>query len=132
MNLCDALEAAGNTGPVTKMIRLTRSLNAWGRPEFGDILKQEIEQLDASALPLQQGLARSSYVTDRPFQAMIIAVREEAGLIRVKAGIFYTGIIAGCSCADDPTPIDELNEYCVVQFDVDRTTADATVTLLAE
>ncbi len=114
------------------MIRLPQSLNAWGTPGFNDVLKREIEQLDAAALPLQQGLARSSHVTGRPFQAMIIGVHEEAGLIRVKAGIFYTGIIAGCSCADDPTPIDELNEYCVVQIDIDRTTADATVTLLEE
>ena len=88
--------------------------------------------MDAGCLPLQQGLTTSSYVTDQPFQAMIISVNEEAGLIRAKAGIFYTGIIAGCSCADDPTPIDELDEYCVVQFDVDRTTADATVALLDE
>lgn len=36
------------------------------------------------------------------------------------------------SCADDPTPVDELTEYCVLQFDIDRTTADASVTLLAE
>jgi hypothetical protein len=50
----------------------------------------------------------------------------------VKAGIFYTGVIAGCSCADDPTPVDELNEYCVVQFDIDRMTAETTVRLLAE
>jgi hypothetical protein len=114
------------------MIRLPHSLNAWGTPGFNDVLKREIEQLDAAALPLQQGLARSSHVTDRPFQAMIIGVHEAAGLIRVKAGIFYTGIIAGCSCADDPTPIDELTEYCVVQLDIDRTTADATVTLLEE
>jgi len=114
------------------MPRLQESLNAWDTPGFRSVLKGEIEQLDASALPLQQGLARSSHVTDRPFQAMIIGVHEAAGLIRVKAGIFYTGIIAGCSCADDPTPIDELNEYCVVQLDIDRTTADTTVTLLEE
>lgn len=114
------------------MIRLPHSLSAWGSPGFKDVLKREIEQLDAAALPLQQGLARSSHVTDRPFQAMIISVHDEAGLIRVKAGIFYTGIIAGCSCADDPTPIDEINEYCVVQLDIDRTTADTAVTLLAE
>ena len=44
---------------------------------------------------------------------MLLSASEDAGLLRVKAGIFYTGIIAGCSCADDPTPIDELNEYCV-------------------
>jgi hypothetical protein len=114
------------------MPRLPESLNAWNTPVFRDVLKREIEQLDASALPLQQGLAGSSQVSDRPFQAMIIGVSEEAALIRVKAGIFYSGIIAGCSCADDPTPIDELNEYCVLQLDIDRTTADATVTLLDE
>ena len=112
--------------------RLPHSLNAWGTPGFNDVVKHEIEQLDATLLPLQQGLARSSHVTDRPLQAMVIGAHEEAGLIRVKAGIFYTGIIASCSCADDPTPIDELTEYCVVQIDIDRTTADATVTLLDE
>lgn len=114
------------------MPRLPQSLNAWNTPVFQDVLKREIEQLDAPALPLQQGLARSSHVSERPFQAMIIGVREEAARIRVKAGIFYSGIIAGCSCADDPTPIDELDEYCVLQLDIDRTTAETTVTLLEE
>lgn len=114
------------------MIRLPKSLSAWGSPEFNAVLKKEIEQLDASQLPLQQGLTRSSYVTDQPFQATVISVNEEAGLICAKAGMFYTGVIAGCSCADDPTPVDELNEYCVLRFDIDRATADTTVTLLAE
>jgi len=114
------------------MIRLSKSLHAWGKPEFNAVLKQDIEQLDARHLPLQQGLTLSSHVTDRPFQAMVIGVSEEAGLIRVKAGIFYTGVIAGCSCADDPTPIDEQNEYCVVHFDIDKATAATVVTLLAE
>ncbi len=88
--------------------------------------------MDAGCLPLQQGLTTSSYVTDQPFQAMIISVNEEAGLIRAKAGIFYTGIIAGCSCADDPTPIEEQAEYCVVRLDIDSTTAEATISLLDE
>ncbi|HEY9146135.1 MAG TPA: hypothetical protein VIN36_05570 [Thiobacillus sp.] len=114
------------------MIRLPHASIAWKTPAFEAVLKREIEQLDACSLPLQQGLSSSSYVTDRPFQAMIISVSEEAGLIRAKAGIFYTGIIAGCSCADDPTPIDEQTEYCVLQFDIDRTTAETTVTLLTE
>lgn len=114
------------------MVRLQHSLNAWGTPGFPDVAKQEIMQLDANLLPLQQGLSRSSHVTDRPFEALILGSHEENGHIRVKAGIFYSGIIAGCSCADDPTPVDELTEYCVLQFDIDRTTADASVTLLAE
>lgn len=114
------------------MSQLPQSVHAWETPGFREVLKREIEQLDASKLPLQQGLSSSSYVTDRPFQAMIISVSEEADLIRAKAGIFYTGVIAGCSCADDPTPIDEQTEYCVLQFDIDRATAETTVTLLAE
>jgi len=114
------------------MIRLPNVLRARGTSEFSDILRQEIEQLDAQQLPLQQGLSFSSHVTDRPFQARIISTREENGFLRVKAGIFYTGIIAGCSCADDPTPIDELNEYCVVRLDIDTSTAETVVTLLNE
>lgn len=114
------------------MIRLPDTVNALGTPDFREVLKREIERLDPAALPLQQGLARSSHVTERPFQALILGTREEDERLRVKAGLFYTGIIAGCSCADDPTPIDEITEYCVVELDIDRATADATVTLLEE
>lgn len=114
------------------MIQLNKSLNVWGTPEFSDVLQQEIAQLDRDLLPLQQGLTISSHVTDRPVQAMILDLSEEAGLIRVKAGIFYTGIIAGCSCADDPTPIAEQNEYCVLQFCINKQSAETTVTLVPE
>ncbi|MFP5408015.1 MAG: hypothetical protein ACLGGY_01910 [Gammaproteobacteria bacterium] len=114
------------------MIRLPNTLNAWNTPRFAAVFKQEIEGQDAVSLPLQQGLSVSSHVTDRPFQVMLISVNEDADQIRIKAGVFYTGVIAGCSCADDPTPIDELNEYCMVQLCIDRITADTTVALLEE
>ena len=114
------------------MIRFHNSLNAWGKPDFEAVLKQEIAQMDPLPLPLQQGLSIGSHVTDRPISAMIIRAHEDEGVIRVKAGIFYTSIIAGCSCADDPTPINENNEYCEVQFDIDRMTAETSVTLLAD
>jgi len=114
------------------MIRLTGTLNAWGTPDFNDILKKEIEQMDSGQLPLQQGLSTGSYAIDDKFNVMIISVSEVVGSIRVKAGIFYSGIIAGCSCADDPTPVNEESEYCVVQLDINKQTAATTVVLLAE
>ncbi len=114
------------------MIRLTGTLNAWGTPDFNDILKREIEQVDAAQLPLQQGLSTGSYAIDDKINVMIISVSEAAGSIRVKAGIFYSGIIAGCSCADDPTPVNKESEYCVVQLDINKQTAATTVVLLAE
>jgi len=123
---------SGVTVQYIGMVRLTESLIAWGTPGFNDVLKKEIEQLGAGQLPLQQGLSAGSYAIDVQHKAMIIGVSETAVSIRVKAGIFYSGIIAGCSCADDPTPVNKENEYCVVQLDIDKNTADATITLLAD
>jgi hypothetical protein len=112
------------------MIRLAKSVNAWGTPEFEGILKREIEQLGAEQLPLQQGLSTGSYALDDKLGVMINSVTEQPGGIRVRAGIFYSGVIAGCSCADDPTPVDEHTEYCEVQLDINRITAETTVALL--
>ncbi len=88
--------------------------------------------MDAEQLPLQQGLSTDSYAIGDKLNVMIISVSEKAGFIRAKAGIFYTGIIAGCSCADDPTPVNEESEYCVVQLDINKLTAETTIALLAE
>lgn len=112
------------------MIRLTKSLNAWGTPDFEDILKGEIEQMDAEQLPLQQGLSTSSYALDDKLNVRIIRVSADTSFIRAKVGIFYKGMIPGCSCADDPTPVEEQNEYCEVQLDINKMTAETTVTLL--
>ena len=114
------------------MARLTKALNAWGTPDFEDVLKKEIEQMGAAQLPLQQGLSAGSYALDNNLQVMVISVSEDAGFIHAKAGIFYTGILTGCSCADDPTPVNEESEYCVVQLDISKSTAEATVALLTE
>ena len=111
------------------MIRLSRSLAACGTPELRDTLRQEIEALGAGDLPLQQGLSAGSYALDRDLRVMILAVAEEPASIRVRAGVFFSSIIAGCSCADDPTPIDEQSEYCEVHLDIDRANGETTVAL---
>lgn len=114
------------------MFSLEKSLNAWGTPGFNQTLKQEVEQLDPLLLPLQQGLSLSSHVADSKFSAIILRVSDDTGFIRAKAGISYAGIIAGCSCTDDPTPMSEQTEFCEVLFAIDKQTAETTVTLLME
>jgi len=112
------------------MTRLANSLDAWGTPEFNDILKNEIENLDAQDLPLQQGLVHSSYATDTDFRAIIISAREDYDFLYVKAGIFYSGIVAGCNCADDPTPVPEQSEYIEISLDIRKTTGETRINLL--
>ena len=113
------------------MIHLAKSLRAWGTPDFQAILKQELAQ-HADLLPLQQGLSSSSSVADTPITVVVHSVAELEKVIRVRAGIFYQGLVGGCSCADDPTPPGENDEYCEVRLDMDKTTAATVVELAAE
>ncbi|MCG6969115.1 MAG: hypothetical protein PVF34_11820 [Gammaproteobacteria bacterium] len=112
------------------MIRLAQSINAFGSPEFKQVLKQEMEQLSIDQLPLQQGLSTSSYALDDARSVMVIDVSDDADFIYAKAGIFYSGVIAGCSCADDPTPVDKNTEYCEVQLVINKKTAETIATLM--
>jgi hypothetical protein len=111
-------------------MQLDRVVEAWGTPAFRDVLKTALEQLTVEQLPLQQGLSQSSYACDDNIRVVIISVSAAAGVIRAIAEIFYTGVIPGCSCADDPAPVDEYAEHCAVQIDIDRQTAATVIKLL--
>lgn len=113
------------------MIKLDQALRAWGTPEFEAVLKQEIV-LHADQLPLHQGLSTGNYVAAEPVSVAIISVVDLGNEIRVKAGIFYKSVLGGCSCTDDPTPASEFDEYCMVQMNIDKTTAATAVSLLPE
>lgn len=114
------------------MVRLKKALNAWNTPAFGETLKQEIEALDGKLLPLQQGLSHSSYASEDNFSVVILGISDGNASICVKTGIFYAGLIPGCSCADDPSPDNEYAEYCEVEFTIDTSTAETSVRLLTE
>ena len=112
-------------------MHLERTLRTWGTPAFEETLKQELLQ-NLSRLPLQQGLSTGNYVADGPVQIVIHKMSEADDAIRVRAGIFYQGILGGCSCADDPSPSGESDEYCEVLVELDRSTAMAIITLQEE
>jgi hypothetical protein len=115
---------------MTDSLKLVNSLAAWGSSSFENVLKNEIQGLEHANLPLQQGLSQSSVVSESPFSVVILLITDTQQLIKAKAGIFYSGIIAGACCADDPTPLCEETEYCEVLFAIDKSTAQTRVTLL--
>ena len=73
-----------------------------------------VAQAPAGTLPLQQGLRYGSYALEEEVAVSVLSAAVEAGGIRAKLGIHYRSLIAGCQCADDPTPPDTLPEYCEV------------------
>lgn len=109
---------------------LCKSLENLHTDDFEVILAQEVAALGIDHLPLQQGLSRSSYALDDNLRVMILKTEETSEAILVKACLFYEGIIAGCSCADDPTPIDRQPEQCEIEININRRTAEASVSLV--
>lgn len=113
------------------VFRLEKALHAWGTPGFEEVLRQELVQ-HTGQFPLQQGLSFSNYVVDAPVAVLINRVCEKNNSIQVEVGIFYQGIVSGCSCADDPTPISENTEYCELLLDIDKANAATTVGLVTD
>ncbi|MCB1871741.1 MAG: hypothetical protein KDI49_07015 [Gammaproteobacteria bacterium] len=109
------------------MIRLPKVLDAWQTPAFKEVFEQEVGALDRSLLPLQPGLSHGSHIADEAIGVMLLSAVDAGSSVQVRAGIFFSSIIAGCSCADDPTPVDRNSEYCELQFDIDKRSADTQV-----
>jgi len=114
------------------MLRLTRTLRARDSADLATIFKQELTQLGRDYLPLQQALRHGSSVLDTPLTVLLHDARGDAQQLRIHAGIFYQSVTAGCSCADDPTPLNEHTEYCEVQVLIDTRDAQTRVLLVAD
>lgn len=111
-------------------IQLRKTLIALASPQFESVLKHELEALAVDQLPLQQGLKVGSHVLDDGHSIMILSVTDSEDAIYAKVGVMYHGIIAGCSCADDPTPVEPVNEYCELVVMLDKHTGLAKISLV--
>jgi hypothetical protein len=112
------------------MIILKKSLAAWKTDYFKQVLCEEIGMLDETSLPLQEGLSRSNYADGSDLSVLVLNISETNVQIRVKAGIFYQGMITGCNCSDDPSVMVSNIEYCEVRFELNKKTAKTNIVLL--
>jgi len=113
-------------------IQFQKSLAAWQTPAFEAVFKQELKDLDISYLPLQAALSLSSYVSETAIKPVLLHCHETDDAIQVKTGIFFSGIIAGSCCADDPTPVCEQTEYCEMLCNIGKAAAEVSFMLLTE
>lgn len=111
------------------MVSLNKSVQAWDSDDFESVLKMEVKALGLDHLPLQKGLSSSSVALDHNLELVVLRSDERNNRVTVKLGAFYSGIIAGCSCADDPTPTDEVNEYCELEVSINLANGLASVVL---
>ncbi len=103
------------------MIRLPATLAAWGTPGFEAAFRKETAAIDPALLPLQQALARSSVaLPEEGVEFVLLGARERKGVLEIHTALFFHGLVAGCSCADDPTPVEPVPEHCELKLEVRR------------
>lgn len=107
----------------------TSSLRAWNTESFARTLKSEIEHLPAGSLPLDQGTSQGGRVGDTGITATIIRVAGDGDAIEADVGIFFSEIVGGCGCGDDP--ISE-HAYCEMRVRIDRATAEVEFSMVRE
>ena len=110
------------------MLKFPGALHSWTSDSFKQTLKSEIENLKTGSLPLQNGISQGGYIDDSKITATILSTSDDHSVIRAKAGIFFTEIVGGCNCNDDPV---EVNAYCEIIINIDKTTASANIDSLA-
>jgi hypothetical protein len=106
------------------MPRFPEALAAWQSDVFGRVLKEEIESLSPGTLPLHLGTAQGGFVDDSDIAATVLTSAEEAGSICADVGIFFTEIVGGCSCGDEPEAV---NAYCRLRIHIDKSSAEARI-----
>jgi len=95
---------------------------------FEKALKRELEGLPAGSLPLHRATTRGGYVDDRDISATVLQVQREGRHVQCKIGVFFTEIVVGCGCGDDPFPE---NAYCELMLRIDNTTGEADIEIIS-
>ncbi len=103
-----------------KNVMLRASLDAWNTDLFAQTLINEIMSFETGVLPLQQGLTQGDMASEQPTKVTVLTHHENDADIEVKLAVFFTEIISGCSCGDDPAMI---NAYCEMRLTINKQTA---------
>jgi hypothetical protein len=101
--------------------RLRETLQAGPSGSFARTLKRELESLPAGSLPLQKAAVHCGIIDDSNISVTVIRTSQNPTSLQATVGVFFTEIVAGCVCGEDPSPV---NAYCEIQIGIDKTTAD--------
>ncbi len=85
--------------------------------------------LGPGALPLQKGAAYGGVVDDSNLAVSILRSSDAGSAIVVRVGVFFTEVIAGCNCDEEPQSIPA---YCELRVDIDKLSAEAEMTLVPD
>ncbi|MBI5041833.1 MAG: glucosamine--fructose-6-phosphate aminotransferase [Gammaproteobacteria bacterium] len=111
------------------MAKLIGAVRDWNTDAFAQSLKREIAYLGKGVLPLDKGVSYGGLVDDSELTVTLLRSADDGPAIVALVGVFFTEIIGGCSCGDEPTPTPA---YCELHIRIDKATAEADIVIVPD
>ena len=111
------------------MPKFIDAVRDWPTDAFALSLKRELMALGNGVLPLEKGVAYGGVVDDNNIAVSILRSTDAGSAIVVRVGVFFTEVIAGCNCDEDPLSIPA---YCELHINIDKLSAEADMTLVPD
>ncbi len=111
------------------MIRLNVPLIECDPGLFAQRLKSALEHLPPGTLPLAQATTQGGRVDDSDISVTVVALRDDGDFIRARVMVFFSEVVGGCSCGDDPLASNAQGEF---EVSIDRRTADAEFSVISQ
>ncbi|MEO5344077.1 MAG: hypothetical protein H7842_12210 [Gammaproteobacteria bacterium SHHR-1] len=117
-------------------MKLPNTLAALEHPDLPRILQAELQSA-AHQPPLQDllqaALRHGSQALDESLQVLLQGLTLEPERAELRLNLLFQGVIAGCNCADDPSPQQATTaEQCPLRLRIDRRTGQAQLSPLEE
>jgi hypothetical protein len=94
-------------------------MRAFEGGDFAQTLKAELLS-KVNVLPLQKAVSQSGIVDAGNVGITVLHFDDLGDCLQVSIGVFFTEIVGGCSCGDEPFPA---NGYCEMELTLDKKTA---------
>lgn len=101
---------------------LPASLHAFGSDTFPSVLKADLERLDPAALGLDRAVTQGGQVQEFSVTTTLVGATGDGDAVRARVGVFFTEVVGGCSCGDDPY---QVAGYREMRITIDRQTGAA-------
>ena len=105
-------------------IKLPGCVRDWHTKDFAGTFNREILSLPSGTLPLQLRGMQNGLVDDTNLSLVVLQQLETEQDCKVKTGVFFSEIIGGCSCGDDPAAE---TAYCELWIEISKATAEANI-----
>lgn len=106
-----------------------RTLHDWPHNAGVAAIKADLEAMHPDRLPLHLATTQGGVVEPRGLTASVLRVSRDGDRLHARAGVFFTEVVGGCNCHDDPI---RANGYCVLGIDLDAVSGTVHFELLAD